>query len=404
MTEKLKKYPVLGSYLLTYGATVLWSVIIGTGILQSMGFGIAISLFGFYPFVLTVLNLVFCFAKDVGEERKRAVFHIETATLSLGILFTLLLMCFVDIDFTADWPEVLTAGMTHSPVWTEAYPSVLAFLIIGMAGYIVLKRISFQKMPPLVIVLGISAMYLGMAVCILWVIQLFTIEGLELYLCLLPLNWIFICIRLMRERAAEWRELEETKKRKFDNAFLEKLNRKVMDSSTWPLWAFLFLWPLMGFAIVILALFGQRPDNIIRAWTETSQWNLSARVSPPSLPYDGHYLCTVAAGGHKKLVKPLRMGVRHGHSIVVNRQLCIANAFEQILEEQLPKVHRALRNFYDAYGLPLAQIIRSPYAADMIYIIMKPLEWTFLAIIYLTDVRPENRIHMQYIPPIRDKT
>lgn len=127
-----------------------------------MGFGIAISLFGFYPFVLTVLNLVFCFAKDVGEERKRAVFHIETATLSLGILFTLLLMCFVDIDFTADWPEVLTAGMTHSPVWTEAYPSVLAFLIIGMGGYIVLKRISFQKMPPLVIVLGISAMYLGM--------------------------------------------------------------------------------------------------------------------------------------------------------------------------------------------------------------------------------------------------
>ena len=103
-------------------------------------------------------------------------------------------------------------------------------------------------------------------------------------------------------------------------------------------------------------------------------------------------------------MKPLRMGVRHGHSIVVNRQLCIANAFEQILEERLPKVHRALRNFYDAYGLPLAQIIRSPYAADMIYIIMKPLEWTFLAIIYLTDVRPENRIHMQYIPPIRDKT
>jgi hypothetical protein len=41
---------------------------------------------------------------------------------------------------------------------------------------------------------------------------------------------------------------------------------------------------------------------------------------------DGHYLCTVSAKGHKKLVKPIRAGIRRGSRISVNHQLLIANA------------------------------------------------------------------------------
>ena len=171
-----------------------------------------------------------------------------------------------------------------------------------------------------------------------------------------------------------------------------------MDSGKWPLWAFFFAWPLAGLAIIILALFGQRPDNVLRAWTETSQWNLSRQVSPPNLMYDEHYLCTVAARGHRKLVKPIRMGVRRGHRVVVNRQLCIANAFEQILCEHTPRFHRKLRRFYDTYGFPVARLIRSPWASDLVYVLMKPLEWIFLAVIYACDTKPENRIALQYFP------
>ena len=146
----------------------------------------------------------------------------------------------------------------------------------------------------------------------------------------------------------------------------------------------------------LLVLFGQAPDGAIRAWTETSDWNLSRRVAPQNVYYDEHYLCTVAAGGHRKLVKPLRLGVRHGHQVIVNRQLCVANAFEQILEERTPRFHRAVRGFYDKYGFPVARLIRSSYAADAVYLLMKPLEWLFLAVLYLTDARPEDRIAVQY--------
>lgn len=170
------------------------------------------------------------------------------------------------------------------------------------------------------------------------------------------------------------------------------------DAKKWPLIAFILMIPLLGGIIMILALFGQQPDACIKAWTETSDWTLSRQVSPQNIFYDEHYLCTVAAGGHRKVVKPIRMGERHGHAVVVNRQLCIANAFEQIIEEKTPKFHRAVRGFYDSYGFPIAKLIHSPYIADFVYFIMKPLEWIFIVVLYFTDVNPENRIAVQYFP------
>ena len=96
------------------------------------------------------------------------------------------------------------------------------------------------------------------------------------------------------------------------------------------------------------------------------------------------------------MVKPLRTGKRHGHEVLVNRQLCIANAFEQLLEERTPHFHRAVRGLYDKTGYPIAKHIRSPYLADAIYFLMKPLEWLFLLVLYLCDTKPENRIAVQY--------
>ncbi|WP_458794308.1 DUF6688 family protein [Streptococcus suis] len=133
-------------------------------------------------------------------------------------------------------------------------------------------------------------------------------------------------------------------------------------------------------------------------WTETSDWALSEKISPPNAFYDEHYLCTVGAAGHRKLVKPIRMGERHGHRVVVNRQLQIANAFEQILEERCPRLHRCVRSNYDRYGYPISKHIRKAWQTDLIYLIMKPAEWLFLIVIYLHDRQPENRIAVQYLP------
>ena len=83
---------------------------------------------------------------------------------------------------------------------------------------------------------------------------------------------------------------------------------------------------------------------------------------------------------------------------MVNRQLCVANAFEQLLEERTPRFHRALRSFYDTYGYPVSRHIKTPFSADVIYLIMKPLEWLFVVVLYLFDEKPEDRIAKQYLP------
>ena len=170
----------------------------------------------------------------------------------------------------------------------------------------------------------------------------------------------------------------------------------------WPLIAIILSVAFAIILIIILCLFGQRPDAIIKAFTSTSDWTLSQMYSPPPVYYDAHYLCTVSLKGHRKLVKPIRYGIRRNQKIVVNRQLCIANAFEQLIEEKTPRFHKAIRYIYDKYGYPLSKHINTPLQADVTYIFMKPLEYIFLIILYLFDKEPENRIAKQYLPKIEE--
>ena len=63
---------------------------------------------------------------------------------------------------------------------------------------------------------------------------------------------------------------------------------------------------------------------------------------------------------------------------------------------QSGQISRALEHIYDKYGYPLSKHINTALQADMVYILMKPLEWIFILILYLCDEKPENRIAMQY--------
>ncbi len=107
-------------------------------------------------------------------------------------------------------------------------------------------------------------------------------------------------------------------------------------------------------------------------------------------------MCTVAAAGDPKFVKPLRLGKRHGKIIVVNRQLLIANAFEELIQDLSPKAHRIIRSNYDKYGFNISKKINTIFLSNMVYLLMKPLEWFFLITLYLFCTEPEKKINSQY--------
>lgn len=355
-----------------------------------------------FPLVLTAAEIILLVKgrKDHELYRKGRIF--DLVGLALGVFYSLLyLSLFDEVMFGMDWNAQLANRQTHTPIYTESQLTLAVVALGALAGYLLVNYIPLKKMPPLALVLGLAAMYLGTAESVVWGIQVYQAKDLEFLLLLLPLNCLLLTARTVSHKMWEWERMLEgdavcRERFQREGGIIRACNRFLSKSGRWPMAAFLLMWPLLGIVIGVLVLFGQRPDAVIRAFTETSDWNLSQRTAPQNICYDEHYLCTVAAGGHEKIVRPLRLGVRHGHQVIVNRQLCVANAFEQVLEERTPRFHRAIRCFYDTCGFPVARLIRSRYAADVVFILMKPLEWAFLAVLYLTDANPENRIAIQY--------
>lgn len=359
----------------------------------------------FYPFLILVMEVTYLILAAMNKESPCA-WQVDQVALWYVMLLEYIYVRLIGAT-GSDWMIQLTNEEKHTPVYTGSWPIIFLIAVLAIVGYYYLSFRPMKKMPPLMAVISISAMYLGIVELIVFSVQVIGVQGDDLAFMLLiwPASLVLMCARTILARVREWEVLPMEKRKIHQNPILNTMDGLLSKASFWPLWGLILVLPLLGILIAILMLFGQAPDSVIKAWTETADWRLSAKQAPQNIFHDEHYLCTVAAGGHQKIVKPIRMGVRHGHPVIVNRQLCVANAFEQVLEEKTPHFHKAVRAFYDRYGFPIAKMIRKSWVADLVYILMKPLEWIFLIILYLTDVHPENRIAVQYMgkkPPIQE--
>lgn len=317
-----------------------------------------------------------------------------TVVLWFGLFGCFLEAIFIFIvkDMTFyDWSERLINSQKHALIWSGAYPTFFTFAALTLLALIIYSYRDANSLSPLANIFCISGILGGVVLLLVFDNQLQVASFHTLFLLIYSINLLWVRIK-------EWQE--DRTEITYENRLLQYFHQLLNKSRNWPWLAVLLALPTLALVVLILMLFGQQPDSMIKAWTNTADWAFSQKIPPQNLIIDEHYLCTVAAGGHEKVVKPQRMGVRHGHPVVVNRQLCIANAFEQLLEEKTPRFHRFLRRNYDRYGYPFAKHIKKKWAMDLIYYLMKPLEWIFLLVLYLVDRKPENRIAMQYIKPI----
>lgn len=350
------------------------------------------------PYTVTISQCIEFFLPKESKKDFIRSYILEIISIFIILIYTPIYISFHNICIFSDWQITLYNNALHSPIYTQSLITIFFFASLAIIGYLILRFVPLKKLSPIFIVMSFSFMYMGCIISLLYLVQIFSFD--YLFLSFMPIHSILITIHMFQQKIKEWQHIQKVITIPFTNPFLSYLYTLTLNSQNWPLISFLCMIPFLIISIMILVLFGQKPDALIQAWTQTSDWNLSAQVSPQNIFYDEHYLCTVAAGGHKKIVKPLRKGIRHHHEVIVNRQLCIANAFEQIIQEKTPRFHLFIRHIYDTYGYPIAKHIHSPYIADLIYYMMKPLEYIFLFVIYLVDVHPEDRIAMQYIKPI----
>ncbi len=102
-----------------------------------------------YPLVLTAVNLVLLFAPAKYPSLRRAAKSFEVVTLILGSLYGALIQAILNICWQDDWQETLHNSQVHAPIHTQAWPTVLTFLLAGLAGYLALSFIRLEKLPPL---------------------------------------------------------------------------------------------------------------------------------------------------------------------------------------------------------------------------------------------------------------
>lgn len=360
---------------------------------------ICLVIFGL-PAAMTVWNIISLTPKKdkVKNRRKK-----DIATLLLGFCLTAVMIKLIS---SYHWDEPVMIGgdlfsILHEPFSSDYVLSLLLYAALPIACMMIAGR--EKLLPPLVGAFCIGGIYGGIVLCAFYTSQLiggvFNQNGVVIYILFLltyVLNYLLMAVRIIsgnvKRYLAYFRE-NDIQPRSVIGVWAMNVLSK---ASGWVWFPVICLIPLTGLLICICILFGQGPWGIIKAFTETSDWTYSTMISPPPEHYTGHYLCTVAVNGHEKLVKPTRLGVRQGVKIGVNRQLCVANAFEQVIEEKTPCFHRLVRYIYDNYGYPLSKHITTKLRADIIYIVMKPLEWIFLAVLYLSDISPESRIAVQY--------
>lgn len=185
--------------------------------------------------------------------------------------------------------------------------------------------------------------------------------------------------------------------------FFEKVTGRILRANffiKFPLLLILCL-PVLLLLAALLFVFGQEPDSAIKAFTQTYKHGFSELdYMCDNVQCGGHYLCSVAANGHSRIVKPQRFGERNGGKIICNRQLLISNAFEELIEQKLPRLHRIIRKNYDRVGDLVHKhygVFNNKFFSDCIYFLMKPFEWCFLITLYIADRKPENRIAQQYL-------
>lgn len=280
----------------------------------------------------------------------------------------------------------------------------LLFYFIAFNVSILLLWLKGTKLPPLTQVLSLSFLVMGIIISFVILLQLseHNTESLNSYntpehqFFLIPMPLISILISIILLVHMVKNKMITANDKIYTNKFLNKLNLFFAKRNNLPVWGIILIIPLLLLITAILILFGQDADSLVKVFTETTTWRFSQQMHPPVLDHKGHYLCTVAVAGNPKIVKPIRTGKRNGEIIIVNRQLLIANAFEEMIQDFSPRLHQLIRNNYDRYGYNLSKKINNEQMSNLTYVLMKPLEWGFLACLYLFCEKPEERINKQY--------
>jgi hypothetical protein len=321
--------------------------------------------------------------------REKKLYNIYVYIIIEVVSITIFPLIYLALDDKRN--DCCTESATFSP---DHSLTIYTFILISVVAYLI-SAYKQKILSPIIEVLINTILLFGFILNIFVAIQI-NVWFLSL-LANLPIGLLFLFQLLENHKQF----LLENKEFESSNLF-EQFAWKILNLNIFvkiPIFLVLCI-PFVTIISALLLLFGQKPDSIVRSFTETYKHGFSQLdYLCENVECGGHFLCSVAANGHKNIVKPIRYGERNGKKIICNRQLLIANAFEQLLQESFPKIHKIIRKNYNKIGNQIHKhyhFFNNKFISDAIYILMKPAEKFFLFTLYTFDKKPENRIATQY--------
>ena len=352
-------------------------------------------------FLIIYLAAAYYFLKSIKKDA-RAV------EKTIGVLYFFSLQIFLVGFSTHNVPyykaiDIVGGFECYCPFSQEHLLSFFFYILLFNISIFLIWKTN-GKLPPLIHVLTLIFTFIGIILNVLIILQIsqhdtksldnyYTDEGMTFFI-LFPSLGLFVGIYLLCETIIL--EIKKSSNREFNNKYLSAVNNYISEKNSIHFWVLILFLPILFFCTLLLILLGQDINSMVKVFTDTTTWRFSQQIHPPILDHQGHYICTVAACGSPEIVKPIRLGKRNGNTIIVNRQLLIANAFEEILKDVSTDLHHLIRSIYDKYGYNISKHINSTHKSNITYKLMKPLEWIFLMFLYLFCLNPEEKINKQY--------
>lgn len=354
-----------------------------------------IEIIAFFIFFILGLVLLFFGVKKLRPNISKTALIIEYIIFTVYLLANLFFFIIYILWGIPYYKSVERSGNDYELLASEHILPIAVFYILFLASLFLVWTKAW-KLPPIVILLCNCFLIIGVYISGKTLIQgsMNKEESVSPLLPFLPAMNISLAFYFFFKLMISKREFVQN--RVYKNKIFNTINQLLSKSIYFYIAVLVFAFPVYYLITLILILFGQDSDAMTKVFTETTTWVYSQKEHPPYLDDTGHYLCTVAACGQPNLVKPLFIGVRHQRKIIVNRQLQIANAFEEIIQVRFPKIHYFIRKNYDNYGYNLSKKINNSSLSNITYILMKPLEWAFLTFIYTVSLEPEKLIKKQY--------
>ena len=156
----------------------------------------------------------------------------------------------------------------HALIWSGAYPTFFTLAALTLLALIIYSYRDANSLSPLANVFCISGILGGVVLLLVFDNQLQVASFHTFFLLIYSFHLLWVRIKGWQEDRTEI---------SYENRLLQWLHRLLNKSRNWPWLAVLVALPTLALVVLVLMLFGQQPDSMIKAWTNTADWAFSQR-------------------------------------------------------------------------------------------------------------------------------